>query len=84
MTNEPAPELDSNGNPAPLQPGDRVVFIPWKIEGTVIKQTLHYDCDETFWGNLKLMMDNGNRVECNCWQTKKVEGPDQVSFGPAD
>jgi len=65
--------LDSNGNEAPFQPGDRVIFLPEKTLGTVEKQTLHYDCDERFWGNLMLKMDNGTRLHCNCWQTRKLD-----------
>ena len=64
--------LDSEGNPSPYPPGTRVVFLPDKREGSVIKQTLHYDCGEEFWGNLLVQMDDGMKLHCNCWQTRKL------------
>jgi hypothetical protein len=48
------------------------MFIPDSSTGTVQKQTLHYDCGEEFWGNLTVLMDDGTRLLCNCWQTKKL------------
>lgn len=65
-------DVDSEGNHAEFLPGDRVFVIPAKMEATVIRQTLHYDCGESFWGNLELMFDDGIKGSCHCWQVKKL------------
>jgi hypothetical protein len=48
-------EVDSEGNGPNMPPGTRVVFCPDNDdtkEGTVEKQILHYDWNESFWGNV--------------------------------
>jgi len=65
-------EKDTSGKlPAFLQ-GDRVYVHPNKEYATVIKQLLHHDMNETFWGNLELMYDDGSKGTSHCWQVKKV------------
>jgi hypothetical protein len=66
-------KLDSDGRPASFHKGDRVFVIPVKMEATVIRQILHYDMYESFWGNLELEYDDGKKGTCNCWQVKRVE-----------
>ena len=70
-------KLDDEGNPAPFKKGDRVIFLPHKKEATVIRQILHYDMWESFWGNLIIQCDDGQMIECNCWQTKKIDDGDR-------
>lgn len=64
--------LDSEGNPPKFYSGDRVYVLPLKMEATVIRQVLHYDLGETFWGNLELVYDDGVKGVSNCWQVKKI------------
>ena len=64
--------LDSAGKPPSFLEGDRVWVGPAKMEATVIKQILHYDMNETFWGNLELMYDDGVKGTSHCWQVKKI------------
>lgn len=64
-------KLDSNGEPAPFEPGTRVYVIPLKMWATVVEQTLHHDCGETFWGNLALLYDDGIMGTSHCWQVKR-------------
>lgn len=66
-------ELDSNGKPAEFQAGDRVFVAPFKMEATVIEQILHWDYPECFWGNVKLMYDDGGTGTSNSWQVEKVK-----------
>lgn len=65
--------LDSNGKPATFKPGDRVLVLPNKMNATVERQILHYDCGDTFWGNLELLYDDGVRGISNSWQVRKLE-----------
>jgi len=68
---------DSSGNLRSFYKGDRVKLlqVPWRgTMGTVVRQILHYDCDETFWGNLVVDWDGGVRGTCNCWQVEWVSG----------
>ena len=65
-------KTDSEGNPPEFQNGDRVYVIPLTVEATVIRQILHYDGPETFWGNLELQYDDGVKGTSNCWQVKKL------------
>lgn len=64
--------LDSNGNGPKFFSGDRVYVLPLKMEATVIRQILHHDLGETFWGNLELVYDDGVKGTSNCWQVKRV------------
>jgi hypothetical protein len=63
---------DSNGNPPKFLPGDRVYVHPMRQEATVIKQVLHWDYPESFWGNLELQYDDGIKGTSHCWQVEKV------------
>ena len=64
--------LDSNGNPPSYKAGDRVYVKPLKMEATVIKQILHYDGPESYWGNLELQYDDGIKGISHSWQCSKV------------
>lgn len=66
-------ELDSYGKTATFFPGDRVCVLPLKIEATVVEQYLTYDCGTTFWGNVKLLYDDGIEGTSNSWQLKHIE-----------
>jgi len=66
-------ERDSYGNYPGFHEGDRVFVEPKKREATVICQVLHYDMNETFWGNLYVKYDDGVKGLCNYWQVKRVE-----------
>ena len=65
--------LDSEGKPAKFFKGDRVFVGPNKMEATVVRQMLHYDMNESFWGNLELLYDDGIKGTCHCWQVKRIE-----------
>lgn len=70
-------ELDDEGNPAPLKPGDRVAIlqVPWRgLKGRIVKQYLHHDCGERFWGNIIVELDDGRSFHMNGWQVEKIEG----------
>ena len=66
-------ELDSNGKPPTFVSDERVMVLPLNMEATVIRQILHNDCGETFWGNLELQYDDGIKGISNSWQVKKVD-----------
>ena len=63
---------DSNGKDASYKPGERVYVHPLKQQATVIRQILHYDMNESFWGNLELQYDDGSKGISNSWQCSKV------------
>ena len=63
---------DSNGKGPSFLPGEKVLVLPNNMEATVIKQTLHYDGEESFWGNLELLYDDGIKGTSNSWQVKKI------------
>ena len=65
-------KIDSNGDPPKFLQGDRVLVGPNGMEATVIFQRLHYDGDETFWGNVLVEYDDGIRGTSNSWQLKKI------------
>ena len=65
-------KTDSQGNGPEFVAGDRVYVGPLKMEATVIRQILHYDMNETFWGNLELQYDDGVKGTSNSWQVKKI------------
>jgi hypothetical protein len=52
---------------------DRVFVMPVKLEATVIRQILHYDMNESFWGNLELEYDDGTKGISHGWQVKRIE-----------
>ena len=66
-------KTDSNGKPPEFYSGDRVFVLPTQMEATVIRQVLHYDMNESFWGNLELMYDDGQKGTSHCWQVKRIE-----------
>lgn len=66
-------KTDSNGKPPKYYPGDRVFVGPVQMPATVIRQVLHYDMNESFWGNLELMYDDGQKGTSHCWQVKRIE-----------
>lgn len=65
-------KTDSEGNGPKFVAGDRVYVGPAKMEATVIRQILHYDMNETFWGNVELQYDDGVKGTSNSWQVKKI------------
>lgn len=65
-------EVDSNGNGPMWKPGERVWVAPLKMEATVIQQRLSYDGEESFWGNVELLYDDGVKGISNNWQIMKV------------
>lgn len=65
--------LDSEGNPPMFYSGDRVIVLPNNMKATVIRQILHFDMNESFWGNLELMYDDGVKGTSNSWQVKRIE-----------
>ena len=66
-------DLDSENNPPEFVKGDRVLVLPNKLKATVIRQILHYDLDEYFWGNLELLYDDGVTGTSNSWQVERIE-----------
>ena len=69
-------DVDSEGKGPNMPPGTRVVFMPDRDDtklGTIERQILHYDGGETFWGNVRVRMDDGRYLEANCWQCKKAD-----------
>jgi hypothetical protein len=65
--------LDSEGNPSEFKKGDRVLVLPNGLAATVVRQVLHHDMNDTFWGNLELVYDDGQTGTSHCWQTKRIE-----------
>jgi hypothetical protein len=66
-------QVDSDGNSPKFYAGDRVIVGPNNMKATVIRQVLHYDYPESFWGNLELCYDDGVEGTCNCWQVMRIE-----------
>ena len=65
-------DKDSNGKGPEYKQGDRVYVNPLKMQATVIRQILHYDYPESFWGNLELLYDDGVKGTSNSWQCSRV------------
>lgn len=63
---------DTEGNGPAFHKGERVYVHPSKEETTVIEQLLHYDMNESFWGNLKLLYDDGTTGISHNWQVSKL------------
>ena len=63
---------DSKGNGPMWRPGDRVWVAPLKMEATVIQQRLSYDGEESFWGNVELLYDDGVKGNSNNWQIMRI------------
>ena len=65
-------EIDSDGRGPQFRPGESVLVIPNQMEATVIRQTLHYDYPDSFWGDLELQYDDGIKGTSHSWQVKKI------------
>lgn len=65
-------QLDSEGHPAPFQPGDRVFVIPLQMKAVVARQQLCWDYPDCFWGNVQLLYDDGSLGTSNSWQLQKL------------
>ena len=65
-------QVDSEGRGPKFVKGDRVYFLPRKEVVTVIRQILHYDMDEMFWGNIEILFDDGVSGTCNAWQVREL------------
>lgn len=65
-------EIDSEGRGPSYKQGDRVYVLPCGLEATVIRQVLHYDGSEAFWGNLELQYDDGKKGMSHAWQCSKI------------
>ena len=68
----PRYKKDSEGSGPLYKIGDRVWVPSVEMEATVIKQILHHDGNETFYGNVKLKYDDGVEGISHCWQLSKV------------
>jgi len=66
-------ERDSEGKTRRWFIGDRVLVGPNGMIATVIKQRLHHDGSESFFGNVDLMYDDGVKGESNSWQLKDAD-----------
>jgi hypothetical protein len=66
-------KIDSDGQTAKFTAGTKVRVGPNGMVATVVKQWLHYDGPESFWGNVLVEYDDGIRGTCNSWQLKYVE-----------
>ena len=64
--------VDTNGNGPMWKPGERVWVAPLKMEATVIQQSLSYDGEESFWGNVELLYDDGVKGNSNNWQIMRI------------
>ena len=64
--------VDTNGNGPMWKPGERVWVAPLKMEATVIQQRLSYDGEESFWGNVELLYDDGVKGNSNNWQIMRI------------
>ena len=65
--------IDSSGQTAKYTAGTKVFVGPNGMVATVIKQHLHYDGPESFWGNVLVEYDDGIRGTCNSWQLQYLE-----------
>jgi hypothetical protein len=65
--------LDSEGKPPKFIEGDRVFVLANKMQATVLRQILHHDMNESFWGNLELLYDDGIKGTCNSWQVERIK-----------
>ena len=66
-------EYDSEGNAPKFFKADRVLVLPNKMKATVVRQLLHYDLDESFWGNVELMYDDGVTGTSHSWQIERFK-----------
>ena len=73
------PQLDSDKHPPTFISGDKVWVFPARKEATVIQQFLHYDCGESFWGNVEVKFSDGIKGIFNCWQIKTIETKEDLT-----
>ena len=66
-------ERDSEGKTRRWFIGDRVFVGPNGMIATVVKQRLHHDGSESFFGNVDLLYDDGVKGESNSWQLKDAD-----------
>jgi hypothetical protein len=52
--------------------GDRVMVGPNGMTATVIRQIVHYDGPDVFYGNVELLYDDGVKGVSHSWQVKKT------------
>ena len=64
--------VDSRGLRPMWKKGDRVYVTLQKKEATIIEQILHHEGTESFWGNVRILYDDGTEGTSNCWQIMKV------------
>ena len=64
--------IDSDGQTAKFTVGTKVLVLPNQMQATVVKQWLHYDGPESFWGNVLVEYDDGIRGTCNSWQLERI------------
>lgn len=65
-------DVDSEGRSPNMPIETRVLVCPLQEYGTIKYQRLHYDGEESFFGNVIVKLDSGNYAALNCWQCKKV------------
>lgn len=66
---------DSEGKPPCTPPGTRVTMKldgEW-VSGTVLLQRLHWDMNESFFGNVIINTDDGRYIETHSWMTRREE-----------
>ena len=59
---------DSEGRKPNMPPETRVTACGGKYSGVVKHQRLHYDVQESFFGNVIVAGDDGKFYDFNCWQ----------------
>jgi len=65
--------IDSDGLGPKFHSNDRVWVKPLKLQATVLEQYLGTDGGETYWGNVKLLYDDGLVGVSNSWQLEKID-----------
>lgn len=65
--------VDTAGRGPRFFGGERVFVGPLGMEATVVRQVLHYDGPDSFWGNLELIYDDGTRGISNSWQCQLLD-----------
>lgn len=70
--------IDSDGRGPKFYGGDRVFVGPANEEAMVIMQYLHYDGPDSFWGNVQVEYDDGEKRVCHSWQLEKVESDEKT------
>lgn len=72
------PRRDTAGKKSTFKPDERVWVIPMKCWATVVDQLLHWDCEESFWGNVRVRYDDGVEGTCNSWQLRRTRHPEEL------